>query len=65
MKFTDLLDNYLLALGTFNQAYAACEADPIRFAQAYRDASAQLMTIKAELNEYIENLGEKNKVLLS
>jgi hypothetical protein len=54
MRFTDLLDNYLLALGTFNQYHAAHQQDPLRFAQDYRDASAALVVAKELLNSYFE-----------
>jgi hypothetical protein len=52
--FTDLLDTYLLALGAFNHYHSAQQQDPLRFAQDYREASAQLLKAKAELNSFFE-----------
>lgn len=57
-KFTDLLDNYLLALGTFNQAHLAHEVDPLRYGKEYRDSSETLRTAKAALNTFFNSIQE-------
>lgn len=57
-KFTDLLDNYLLALGVHNQAHALHEHDPLRFAQDFRDATEALKVAKNELNGFVDSLKE-------
>lgn len=50
--FTDLLDNYLLALGVHNQAHALHEHDPLRFTNEYHDSVEALKVAKVELNEF-------------
>jgi hypothetical protein len=57
-NFTDLLDNYLLALGIHNQAHALHEHDPLRFAEDFREATAALKTAKDELNGFVNSLKE-------
>lgn len=57
-QFTDLLDNYLLALGVHNQAHALHEHDPIRFSQDYHDAVEALKTAKSDLNSFVNSLKE-------
>ncbi len=53
-NFTDLLDNYLLALGAFNHFHVANQQDPLRFGQDYRNASDALVKAKAVLNGFFE-----------
>lgn len=55
-QFTDLLDNYLLALGIHNQAHALHEHDPLRFTQEFHEAVAALKQAKDELNGFIDTL---------
>lgn len=54
--FTDLLDNYLLALGLHNQAHGLHEHDPLRFGAEYREAIATLKVAKDDLNEFVASL---------
>jgi hypothetical protein len=56
--FTDLLDNYLLCLGEFNQAYMAYVRDAFLYGQQYRDAQAKLIAAKNSLNEFFEPITE-------
>ena len=58
MKFTDLLDNYLLTLGIHNLAHANYEAEPLRFAQDYRESVEALKVAKEQLNSYMDSLQE-------
>lgn len=55
-KFTDLLDNYLLALGEFNQAYAAYGHDALKFGEFYRESEKRLMSAKEALNVFFDVL---------
>jgi len=55
-QFTDLLDNYLLALGIHNQAHALYEHDNLRFAEDFREATEALKQAKNELNSFIHSL---------
>jgi hypothetical protein len=52
--FTDLLDDYLLCLGEFNQAYMAYMQDRLLNGQKYRAAEAKLLASKAALNDFFE-----------
>jgi len=58
VKFTDLLDNYLLTLGIHNQAHALHEHDPLRFAQEYEEATKALKIAKDELNAFFYSMQE-------
>lgn len=58
-KFTDLLDNYLLALGLHNQAHGLHESDPLRWGQEFRDASEALVAAKSDLNSFVDSLATK------
>jgi len=57
-KFTDLLDNYLLALGTFNQAHLAHEVDPLRYTREYHDSVEVLKNAKNQLNTFFNSIQE-------
>lgn len=53
-NFTDLLDNYLLALGIHNQAHALHEHDPLRFTKEFHEAVEALKVAKSDLNGFFE-----------
>jgi hypothetical protein len=57
-KFTDLLDNYLLALGVHNQLHHLNETDPLRFGEDFRGASVALRMAKDELNTFMDSIKE-------
>jgi len=52
--FSDLLDEYLLALGEFNQMYAAYKQDSLLYGKEYRDSSNKLIIAKSNLNKFFE-----------
>lgn len=64
-QFTDLLDNYLLALGVHNQAHALHEHDPLRFSQEFHEAVAALKQAKDELNSFVDSLKESVSGLIT
>lgn len=53
-KFTDLLDDYLLALGAFNQLHVLHQADPLQYGPEYRASADLLMQAKKALNNFFE-----------
>lgn len=61
--FSDLLDNYLLALGLHNQAHALHEHDPLKFTNEYHDAIEALQIAKSELNEFFTTDKSSNLII--
>lgn len=55
-KFTDLLDQYLLALGYFNQVHQLYQMDPLQFTKEYEEASLALKNSKDALNDFFATL---------